>query len=504
MPTLPSEGVGQRYVKAALHTGFGGVVSRVLTGLAPVVLARYLGPKEYGIYALVLALVGIVAGASHLGQNNALQKFLPEYSVKDSRRGGAILADTLVLVSAVLVVVCAFFFFLSGWIASAIYNEPSLTGVFRFSALLVLFLSLFNLALSVVAGLQDFKSYSKAMVIRSAGFLALAWVGVWLFGLYGALGGQLLACVFGVVFLAGVSIKSVRQRFPGMVRTVFSRDILGELFSFSFPAFLAGILVAPAYWWANTLLARDRGFVQVGLFGVAFALCQLIMVVPNSLSIPAISFMSETYASPESDRFSALVGANLRLVWALTLPISLGCALFAPWIVTLLFGAAYQNAAPLAFVMSLVGLLMAINSVIGYAIAASGRMWYGFGINTFWLVVFLACSFFLVPMWGSLGLAMSFAISYLTFSILVWKCSVWLLGIVYEKLLLLTFLTGTFCALALGVGLIPGRVVRPAAAAGLLLGLAASEWKWVLTSAEKSALAGFLRRGRTMMEACFG
>src|SRR5437764_7007074 len=166
---LPNEtqGVGQRYVNAAVHAGIGGVMGRVLQGFAPIVLARYLGPKQYGVYALVLSAVYIVTGVSNLGQNAALQKFLPEYSLKDPSRGAAILANTVLLVSGLLAVFCAGFFLASGWIASDIYHDASLTQVFQFSALLVLTLSLFNLASSVAAGFQDFKTYSRAMIIRS-------------------------------------------------------------------------------------------------------------------------------------------------------------------------------------------------------------------------------------------------------------------------------------------------------------------------------------------------
>jgi O-antigen/teichoic acid export membrane protein len=399
----------------------------------------------------------------------------------------------VVLVSAVLAVVCGAFFFASGWIASAIYHESSLTGVFRFSALLVLFLSLFNLALSAVAGLQNFKAYSKAMVIRSGGVLVLAWAGVWLFGLYGALAGQLLACVFGVAYLTGVSIKDLRERFPGMVRAAFSRDILGELFSFSFPAFLAGILVAPAYWWANTLLARHAGFAQVGLFGVAFALCQLILVVPNSLSIPAISFMSETHASSELGRFSALVGANLRLVWALTLPISLACALFAPWIVTLLFGAKYCGAIPLVFIMSFVGLLMSINSVIGNAIAASGKMWHGFGFNGLWFAIFILSSELLIPQGGGWGLAMSFVGSYLALSTVAWFYVRRFLKISYYRMRAMVFLSLSSVGIGILASLSSSTAFRYTIEPMALVGLLVFETKYVFSEREKSLFLHFLR-----------
>ena len=255
--------VGRRYLTAAVQTGIGGIVSRVLQGFAPIILARYLGPKEYGIYTLVLSLVNIVVGVSPLGQNAALQKFLPEYAVRNPARGGAILANTVILVSGALAVLCTAFFFASKWIATTIYHDPSLTVVFQFSALLVLTLSLFNLASSATAGLQDFKTYSWAMMVRSGAFMLFGWLGVLFLGIYGALFGQLVASLVGLSLLTVSAVKLSRRRFRGSIRPRFSKDALREVFSFSFAAFLTAIVGAPIYWWVDTLLAR-QSFVQAG------------------------------------------------------------------------------------------------------------------------------------------------------------------------------------------------------------------------------------------------
>jgi O-antigen/teichoic acid export membrane protein len=411
--------VGRRYVTAAVQTGIGGIISRVLQGFAAIVLARCLGPKEYGVYALMLSLVGTVAGVSSLGQNVALQKFLPEYAFKDPRRGGAILANTLILVSGVLAVFCLEFYILSARIASNLYHDPGLTPVFRFSALWILVLSLSSLVSSAVAGLQNFKAYSLAMIASGAAFLGLGWLGVSRWGLYGALLGQVLASFFGLVLLTVVAWKMIHLRFPGAVRPVFSASILKEIFDFALPSLLAGLLVSPAYWWANTLLARHTGFEQVGLFGVAFGLAQLILLVPSTLSIPAVSFMSEVHAHDNRSEFSGLVSTNLRLVWVLTLPMAVGCALFAYPIITLLFGGRYEGATTLVLPMSIVALLMVINNVIGSAIIGSGRMWNGFLLNLFWLAAFLALGTFTIPRWGAAGIALTFVASYFLFTVAV-------------------------------------------------------------------------------------
>jgi len=481
-------GVGHRYVKAAVHTGIGGIASRVLQGFAPIVLARYLGPKEYGVYALVLSFVGIVTGVSNLGQNAALQKFLPEYSVKDPARGGAILTDTVIIISGALGVVCTGFLFASRWIAAAIYHDPSLTGVFQFSALLVLALTLFNLASSATAGLQDFKSYSRAMVVRSAAFVLLGWLGVWLLGLYGALLGQLLASILGLGLLTAAAIKLSRVRFPGSLRPRFSKDVLKEIFSFAFPALLAGLLVSPAYWWTNTLLARHAGFEQVGLFGVAFAMCQLIALVPSSLSVPAVSFMSETYASSNPEKFSELVGSNLRLIWALTLPIAFGCALFASRIVRLLFGGAYRDASVLAQMMSFVALVIAVGGIAGYAVAGSGRMWHACWINGCWFVVLVVVARFLVWAWGAKGLALAFGVSYALLAGFLCIYSVAFLHVRFEGLKPLVILT-LVCVLSTVV-LTKSLAAAPFCVTAVLaeIGLVAAEWRTVLRPSEQSRL----------------
>ncbi len=345
-PSAPSveSDVGRRYVTAAVQTGIGGTASRVLQGFTAVILARYLRPKEYGVYVLVVSLVAIAAELSNLGQNAALQKFLPEYARKDPCRGGAILANTVILVSGVLVAVCVGFYSVSGWIAVIIYHDSSLVGVFRFSAVLILVLSLFNLASSVSAGLQNFKTYSLATIASSAAFLGLGWLGVCWLGLYGGLLGEVLAGLLGIVLLIVPALKVIHARFLGAMRPAFSAPIFKETIKFALPAFLAGLLVSPAYWWANTLLARHAGFEKVGLFGVAFTLTQVIMLVPSNLSVPAVSFMSEVHSHGKQSEFSSLVSANLRQVWLLTLLIAVGCSLFASPMVTILFGAHYESA----------------------------------------------------------------------------------------------------------------------------------------------------------------
>jgi O-antigen/teichoic acid export membrane protein len=479
-----SSDVGRRYVRAALQTGVGGVVSRVLQGFTPMILARYLGPKDFGVYALVLSLVGIMAAFSPLGQDTALEKFLPEYALKDPRRGGAILANTLILFSAVLAAVCIGFYFLSGWIASALYHESSLAPVFRFSAVLILVLSLFNLGTSAVAGLQDFKTYSLAMIVRGAMFLGLGWLGVCLLGFYGALLGQLLAGLAGLSLLAAATFKGSRRRFAGWVRPHFSRRLMREIFGLACPVLLTGLLVTPAYWWANTLLARRSGFAVVGLFSVAFSLMQLILLVPTNLSIPAVSFLSETHSRGQG--FGSLVGANFRLMWAITLPIAAAFALLSGPVIRLTFGPQYERAAPLVVAMSFAALMMVLNSVVVNACWGRGYVWQAFFFHLGWLGVFLAIGYRLIPAWGAMGLACAFVFSYAPLALCAALYAARVLGARFTKTPALLALSAIAFAASLALQRVALGPRLVAMGGAVLLVPVIAEWIWVFDPAERA------------------
>ncbi|MCI0627048.1 MAG: oligosaccharide flippase family protein [Acidobacteria bacterium] len=464
------------------------MASQILYGLTPVLLARQLGPRDYGIYSLVMSLAGFAVSVFCLGQNSALHKFIPEYSANDRSRGGAIVADILLLSWLMTVIFCTILFLLAGQVASKFYQDASLTNVFEFCALLILALSLFSLASSTVAGLQDFRTYNNILLLRSLSLLGLAAAGAWLFRLHGALVAQLLAGLLGFALLATRGLHLVRERFPGLVRPVLSKELLSVIISFILPTLLVTLVSGPAYWWANTLLARHAGFEEVGLFAAAYGLSQLIMLVPANLYIPAMTFLSEAHANPQSEAFVRLVSTNFRFIWALTLPLALGSALLAPPLIQFFFGRAYLAAAPLAFLMSFAALLAVLVGLMNTTLAASGRMWHGFAIALGWAAVFTTAGILCIPRWGAMGSAAIFVLSYGLHMIALCVYVSLVLQVAHQRITRLSALTTLGFAAAAGIALTCQGITLYAVVTLLLMGLMALEWVWICGVTERNAL----------------
>jgi O-antigen/teichoic acid export membrane protein len=251
---------------------------------------------------------------------------------------------------------------------------------------------------------------------------------------------------------------------------------------------LLTILSLPAYWWASTLVARHAGFAEVGLFSVAYSLAQLILLVPLSLYIPALTFMSEAHATSQPGVFGKLVSANLRLIWAMTLPLALGAALFSPLIIRLSFGSAYLAASPLAFTLSFTALLMINIGLINTALVAAGHLWPCVGITLGWAVIFAIAGLVCIPLWGTMGAVMVFAVSNAIYLIVTYLYSRFALQVRYDSLGRLLVLSVLGFALASVITLIFKGLALYAAASLLLLGLIAAEWMWIGDSSERERL----------------
>lgn len=497
------EGIKSRYLQAALYSGVWGASGQILYGLSPILVARYLQPQDYGVYAIVMSLVGIAVGIFSLGQNSILHKMLPKYLVTDQARGRAMLANTLILTTSALLVFCSLAFLAAEKIAVGVYGDNSLRGLFRYCALLMLFLPLFSLAASVVAGLQDFRSYNLMIGARNFILIILIWLGVKWQGIYGALTAQLLAALLGTVWLATKGYKLAHERLGGVSRPVFSKSLLAEWGGFALPVLLMTLLNLPAFWWASSLLARQAGFAQVGLFSVAYTLAQLILLLPLNLYTPAMTFMAEARAA-DAEIFGKLVSSNLRLIWAITLPIALGCALGAPLLIAVFFGTAYAAAAPLAFLLSVTALCMLNTGLINTALSAAGRVWPGCALAFAWAVVFAVSNLFCVSRWGARGTAAAFLTSHILYFALAYFYSQKVLQVVYRKLGYLLLLTVTgFGAASLLLLFFQGLYYYLLAAL-LLVGIVLLEWMLVSDALEREQSYRYTTRFVAYFQHCFG
>ncbi|MFV9678133.1 MAG: oligosaccharide flippase family protein, partial [Methanosarcinales archaeon] len=126
----------EEYLNESLRTiakgtgiGFAGAMFGTVVGyLSRMVIARLLGPDDYGLISLGFAAMMIATTLSLMGFNSGMQRYIAYYRGKDdeARIKGTVISALKVTVPMSLLFMILFFFG-AGWISIHIFHENDLT-----------------------------------------------------------------------------------------------------------------------------------------------------------------------------------------------------------------------------------------------------------------------------------------------------------------------------------------------------------------------------------------
>jgi len=312
------------------------VVIQVVLQLAYIsLLARWLDPEDFGIMAIALVVVGVVEIFAQVGIGPSIvQK--PDLS--------PLHISSAWWFSAGLGLV----FFAGMYVAAPAlgqhYDTPELRRVLRWISLSFVISGASVVSRSLLIKRMDFRALTlcalAGMVVGNLGVgLFLAWRGAGLWAYVAALLTQNAVLSLGYLWLA-----------PAPVRLGLKRHALRSLIGYGTRSTVFNVLTYAASKLDMVLVKENLGWREVGWYDRAVYLMGLPVTVLGKLGDSVLfSGLSAMQADPEQLRQSTLRG--LHFIALLTLPLSAGLAWHADGVTTLLLGAKFADAAPVASVL---------------------------------------------------------------------------------------------------------------------------------------------------------
>ena len=409
---LPGGSLRARLAGGALWSALGSGLSRAMTLVSMIVVARVLGTARFGQLGIVQSTAGVFGVYAGLGLNLTATKYLARYRRTDPERAGRILAlvERIALASGgacALVVVLA-----APFLAARVVHAPSLTAALASGAALIFFGALNGVQTGALAGLEAFRALARVNALSAAGSLTLPLAGVWLLGLEGAVIG-LAAALAASCLLAGLTLRSelaragIRATRGGWWR---ERDVLWR---FALPAVLGSSLFVPATWIGDLILVNrhPQGYAELGAFNAADQWRVALLFLPGVLAPVLVAVFSNLRLAGHPRR---------RHLVALAL-VAGGAAAGLPGLIVVLagsrimglYGPGYQGREPVLTLLVLTAVVTALAGVFGQVIVSSLSMWWNLALNGLWAAGFTLSCALLVPRSGALGLAAAFLIAYL-------------------------------------------------------------------------------------------
>ncbi len=421
---IESSNVGSRLASGVFWSMAGAMISRGLMLLASILVARLLGQTEYGEFGMIRSTVNMFVVFAGFGLGMTATKHVAEFYKCDPERAGRILAlsGMFALTTGALVALAVFTF--APWLAAKTINAPQLAPAIRIGAFILLINGLNGAQTGALAGFEAFKTIAKVNLSVGIASFPLLVGGAYLGGVQGAVWALLLNMAVNWL-LNHLALRKVAAH--NQVPFTF-RGCLQEwpiLWKFSLPAALGGFMVSPVFWGCNALLVNQAGgYAQMGIFDAANQWRAAILFIPGMVGQVVLPMLSNLHGTGDRVRYWKVLKYNVLLNGGIGLLAAIFVSSAGSWIMRS-YGEGFEEGYWVLVLLVFSAVLVAINQVVGQAIASRGKMWVGFFFNFLWGGALLGFSVWFVSNgYGAFGLAMAYFISYLLHtlwvSIYVW------------------------------------------------------------------------------------
>lgn len=391
----------------------GLVIELGVSFLAKVVIARVLGPVDYGAVSLGVTTLGLLSTLSLLGLHSGIGRYLPRFDSDEDRRGVIVSGFQIGLpvVTFTGMAVAG----LANPISTHLFTDPSVAPYIRIFGLAIPFAGLTKLSVGVIRGVQQ---AAPRVVIQNitppvTRFFAVA-IAV-AFGA-GALG---IATAYAAAWVAAgiVGLYYVFTR-SSLLGNAKPTRMHGELLSFSAPLIVSAAMAFVLSDIDTFMLGYFGSTGDVGVYNVVYPIAQLLTVGLSAFGFLFMPIISELDAEGAMDEMQRIYQVVTKWVFMATLPVFLVVALFPNMTITVTFGQEYIEGGVALSLLAVAYFTHAIAGPNSSTLTSIGRtrliMWDNVAIG----ILNFILNLLLIPDYGYLGAGLATAISYIVLNLL--------------------------------------------------------------------------------------
>ncbi|MDD5330463.1 MAG: lipopolysaccharide biosynthesis protein [Sulfuricella sp.] len=359
--------------------------------VSTLILARMLAPADFGLVAMAMAVVAMTELMGAFGFDTAL------IQRRDAKRAHY---DTAWTFNILFAVGAALLLLLLAFPAAGFYREPRLQGILPILAMGALVQGFENIGTVAFRKELDFRREFWFVLSKRLATFGVTMALALMFRSYWALVGGV---VTGKLFSVWISYRlhPYRPRF-----TLAARQ---DLFHFSKWLFFSNLVLFLQNKSADFILGRTVGAYGLGIYNVAFEIAALPsteLISPlNRVAFPAYSRLAEDL--PELRRKFLEVFGVIALI---SFPVATGLACVAAPAVLVLLGNKWVEAIPLLRVLTIAGLIGALQSNLHLMIVALGKPKANTLVSTATLIVSLPIFVAASLRYGAVGAAWAFLV----------------------------------------------------------------------------------------------
>jgi O-antigen/teichoic acid export membrane protein len=377
----------------------GNIIGSGFAFIATILITRTLGPAQFGLFSLALAVMGIASQFSDFGIRTGLVRFASLYLKIDKQR-----ANLIFKVSLKLKLLTSTLIFLIGFISSYtlavhVFEKPELTFPFKLAFVGAFGTSLFGYILATLQARQSFKFYTLVKLITPLGKMTL--IGI----LFLTVKLNLQSALITVIFLPFIAFLIGSLIIPKDFLKVGGneKEAFHELYHFS-KWILVSIFSVMIFQRIDVLmLGYFKPAEDIGLYSAGYTLALLFPLITGTITtvlLPKVSEMSS------KEKLREYTKKSLKFTIPIIFPLIILLSISQP-LILFIYGARYFASA-IIFQILIIGFsLTIIINPISLTIYSLNRPEILAYLNVIQLLLNFLANLFLIPLYSMIGAAIA-------------------------------------------------------------------------------------------------
>jgi len=340
--------IAEESTRGGFSLFLGNASATFISAVVVVIVARLLGPDNYGIYALCFTIPPLAVSITDLGMSPALIRYSARLESEDRRPELAtmlrsVFISRLLLAALALIVVLL----LSDELAAFGLGRPGIGEYVRLASFLILFQVLVTATSSALIGLGRMADASLMMTVQSVS-KAVASPALVLLGF--SVAGAILGHITGFVVAASLGMTLLfARRYRNL--TVGSKggsmgyvESLRVAVKYGLPLYSGGLLTTLLVQYQNIVLAHNVPDFEIGNFNAAVNFSALLNLVAYPIATALFPAFSKIDLHSESNDLKKLFEISVKYGSFLLIPASMIVALLSRDLVFTIYGRGYSSA----------------------------------------------------------------------------------------------------------------------------------------------------------------
>ena len=415
--------------KSSLIVLVGIFMSKILSYIYRIIIARYYGPEVYGLFSLAAIISGFFIVFSALGLNEGLLRYIAFYrGKKQISKIRNILKISLTVLFFSGIIAGIILFLASDYISIRIFHNYNLIFFLRIFSFAIPLFVLSQIFLSIIRAYERIGVYSFAFNILQ-NFIKVLFLVIFIAFSFNS-DSISFSYVLGIFSMLIFSYFYCKYKIPEVFLKdkFYDKKLIKNFFSYSWPLLFFGVAANLLGWIDSLILGYLKSMANVGIYNAVMPIALLLTFAPELFTPLFFPLITKKFSEKSFKTIEQISKQVTKWIFIINLPIFIIMILFPGAIINILFGPEYLIASDALRILAIGALVYTTFNLSSQLISMTGRSKTILVDMVLTSIVSIILNFILIPQkevlflnneTGLIGAALATAMSWVFFSVIL-------------------------------------------------------------------------------------